>query len=144
MTDATGEGLQTRGAEFGTTTGRKRRCGWFNAVGVRYAVDVSGIDALALTKLDVLTGETEIKVCTGYSIDGVKTDRFPADAEKTERAQPLYESHPGWSEPLDDIRAFDKLPANAQSYVKWLEKIAGAPIRYVGVGRARDAMIERK
>lgn len=144
LTDATGEALQTRGAEFGTTTGRKRRCGWFDAVGVRYAVDVSGIDALALTKLDVLTGEKEVKICTGYSIDGVKTERFPADAEKIARAQPIYESHAGWSEPLDEIRSFDKLPANAQSYVKRLEELAHAPIRYVGVGRARDAMIERK
>ncbi|MEI6231680.1 MAG: adenylosuccinate synthase [Planctomycetota bacterium] len=144
LTDEIGKGLQTRGAEFGTTTGRTRRCGWFDAVGVKYAVDVSGIDALALTKLDVLTGEKEIKVCTSYTIDGVSTTRFPADPEKIANAKPVYESHPGWDESIDDVRSFDKLPANAQSYVKWLEKLSGAPIRYVGVGRARDAMIERK
>ena len=144
LTDSVGEGLQNRGAEFGTTTGRKRRCGWFDAVGVRYAVDVSGIDALALTKLDVLTGEKEIKVCTSYTINGVSTTRFPADPEQIAKAQPVYESHPGWSESIDDVRSFDKLPANAQSYVRWLEKLSGAHIRYVGVGRARDAMIDRQ
>ncbi len=144
LSDSVGEGLQNRGAEFGTTTGRKRRCGWFDAVGVRYAVDVSGIDALALTKLDVLTSEKEIKVCTAYEINGVKTTRFPADPERIANAKPIYESHPGWSEPIDDVRSFDKLPANAQSYVRWLEKLSGTKIRYVGVGRARDAMIEIK
>ncbi len=144
LTDATGEGLQTRGAEFGTTTGRRRRCGWFDAVGVRYAVEVSGIDALALTKLDVLTGEKELKICTAYSVDGKKVTRFPADPEQVAKAQPIYESHPGWGEPIDDVRSFEKLPAAAQSYVKRLEELSGARIRYVGVGRGRDAMIERK
>ena len=144
LTDAIGVGLQTKGAEFGTTTGRKRRCGWFDAVGVRYAVEVSGIDALALTKLDVLTGETELKICTSYSIDGKKITRFPSDPEQVSKAQPNYETHPGWSENIEAVRSYEQLPANARSYVKRLEELSGAKIRYVGVGRARDAMIDRK
>jgi adenylosuccinate synthase len=143
LTDKTGEGLQTRGMEFGTTTGRKRRCGWFDAVGVRYSVEVSGIDALALTKLDVLTGEQEIKICTGYSIDGVVKNRFPCDPHSLASAKPVYESMPGWTEKIDDIRSFDKLPVNARKYVERLEHLAGARISYVGVGSARDAMIRR-
>jgi len=144
LTDGIGEGLQTRGAEFGTTTGRKRRCGWFDAVGVRYAVEVSGIDALALTKLDVLTGEKEIKICTSYDVDGRKVERFPCDHHALVAAKPVYESMPGWTEVLDDVRSFDKLPRAAQNYVKRLEVLAGAKIRYVGVGRGRDAMIDRQ
>jgi len=144
LTNGTGEALQTRGHEFGTTTGRKRRCGWFDAVGVRYAVSISGIDALALTKLDVLTGEKEIHICTAYQIDGKNTTRFPCDAQVMETAKPVYESMPGWSEVLDDVRSFSALPQAAQNYVKRLEALAGAPIRYVGVGRSRDAMIKRE
>jgi len=144
LTDGIGEGLQTRGAEFGTTTGRRRRCGWYDAVGVRYAVEVSGIDALALTKLDVLTGEPEIKICTSYEHNGKKIERFPCDHQVVSAVKPVYESMPGWKEPIDDVRSFDKLPQAAQNYVKRLEKLAGAPIRYVGVGRGRDAMIRRE
>ena len=143
LLDTTGEELRKRGNEFGTTTGRPRRCGWFDAVGVRYAVDVSGIDALALTKLDVLTGEPELKICTSYTVDGVKKDRFPCDIHTLLNAKPVYESMPGWIEKIDDIRSFAKLPANAQAYVKRLEELARAPIKYVGVGSGRDAMIRR-
>jgi adenylosuccinate synthase len=144
LTDGIGEGLQTRGAEFGTTTGRKRRCGWYDAVGVRYAVEVSGIDALALTKLDVLTGEPEVKICTGYTVNGKKIDRFPCEHTVLAAVKPSYESMPGWSENIEGVRTYDKLPKAAQNYVKRLETLAGAPIRYVGVGRGRDAMISRE
>ena len=143
LTDSVGEGLQKRGMEFGTVTGRKRRCGWFDAVGVRYAVNISGVDALALTKLDVLTGEKELKICTSYLVDGVKTDRFPGDASVLAAVQPVYESMPGWNEPIDNIRVFSELPIAAQNYVKRLETLAHAPIKYVGVGSGRDAMIPR-
>jgi adenylosuccinate synthase len=142
--DEVGLGIQTRGKEFGTTTGRKRRCGWFDAVGVRYAVDVSGIDELALTKIDVLTGEKELKICTSYEIDGKRLDRFPADHHSLVAAKPVYETMPGWSENIENVREFSQLPATAQRYVERLEKLAGAKIRYVGVGPSRDAMIERK
>jgi adenylosuccinate synthase len=141
LTESVGEGLCTRGAEFGTTTGRRRRCGWFDAVGVRYAVNLSGLDALALTKLDVLTGEPELKICTAYTINGQKKDRFPCDADALQSAQPVYETMPGWSENIENVRSFEALPKNAQNYVKRLEHLSGAPIRYIGVGRTRDAMI---
>ncbi|MBE7462137.1 MAG: adenylosuccinate synthase [Planctomycetes bacterium] len=141
LLDAQGEALRQRGGEFGTTTGRPRRCGWFDAVAVRYAVEVSGVDALALTKLDVLTGERELKVCTHYTVDGRMLDRFPADLSLVERAQPVYETLPGWSETLDACRRFAELPAAAQAYVKRLEQCSGAPVRYIGVGAARDALI---
>ena len=141
LKDGMGERLQTQGAEIGTTTGRKRRCGWFDAVGVRYAVEVSGIDMLALTKLDVLTGIEELRICTEYVADGAHLKRFPSDAHLLDSARPVYESMPGWTESIEDVRSFEKLPKAAQNYVKRLEALAGAPIRYVGVGRARDAMI---
>lgn len=142
--DEVGVGIQTRGKEFGTTTGRKRRCGWFDAVGVRYAVDVSGIDELALTKIDVLTGEKELKICTAYMVNGQKVERFPADHHALVDVKPVYETMPGWSENIENVREFSQLPATAQRYVERLEKLAGAKIRYVGVGPSRDAMIERK
>ena len=144
LLDAQGEAIRTRGGEFGTTTGRPRRCGWFDAVGVRYAAEVSGVDAIALTKLDVLSGETELKICTSYHVDGKKIERFPADLHALEVAKPVYESMPGWSESLEDVRDFNKLPKKAQDYVLRLEKLSGVPIRYIGVGKARDALIERK
>jgi adenylosuccinate synthase len=143
LLDKTGEELRKRGNEFGTTTGRPRRCGWFDAVGVRYAVDVSGIDALALTKIDVLTGEPELKICTSYTVDGVKRDRFPCDIHALIAAKPVYETMPGWSEKIDHVRSFSKLPVNAQRYVERLEALAGAKIKFVGVGSGRDAMIRR-
>ena len=141
LTEKVGEGLRTRGVEFGTTTGRPRRCGWFDAVGVRYAVEVSGIDALALTKLDVLTGEPEIKICTAYLSDGVRHERFPADMHVLANAAPVYETLPGWREPIEAARNLDQLPSAARNYVRRLEQLAGAPIRYIGVGRGREAMI---
>jgi adenylosuccinate synthase len=143
LTESVGEGLRQRGAEFGTTTGRPRRCGWFDAVGIRYAVEVSGIDAIALTKLDVLTSESELKLCVAYDIGGKRVERFPCDHQAVAAAKPIYETMPGWKEPLDDIRSFAKLPKTAQNYVKRIEQLAGIPVRYIGVGRARDAMIKR-
>ena len=143
LKESVGEGLRQRGGEFGTTTGRPRRCGWFDAVGVRYAVEVSGIDAIAMTKLDVLTGEPEVKLCVAYEIDGARVERFPCDHKALERAQPVYETLPGWKEPLDEIRAFAKLPKAARNFVKRVEALAGVKVRFIGVGRTRDAMIRR-
>jgi adenylosuccinate synthase len=141
LTESVGEGLRKRGGEFGTTTGRPRRCGWFDAVGVKYAVEVSGIDAIALTKLDVLTGEPEVKICIAYMVNGKRIERFPCEHQDLSAAQPVYESLPGWKERLDDVRSFDMLPQNAQKYVRRLESLSGVPVKYVGVGQARDAMI---
>jgi len=143
LKDSVGEGLRTRGGEFGTTTGRPRRCGWFDAVGIKYAAEVSGIDAIAMTKLDVLTGEPEVKLCVAYEIDGARVERFPCDHKALEQARPVYETLPGWKEPLDAIRSFGKLPKAARGFVKRVEALAGVKVRYIGVGRTRDAMIER-
>ncbi|MCZ7644178.1 MAG: adenylosuccinate synthase [Planctomycetota bacterium] len=143
LLDAQGEALRQRGGEFGTTTGRPRRCGWFDAVAVQYAVEVSGVDALALTKLDVLTGEKELKLCTHYLVGGERLERFPADLARVEQARPVYETMPGWSESLEELRDFSKLPKAARAYVERLEALSGAPIRYIGVGAARDALIRR-
>ncbi|MCK6474931.1 MAG: adenylosuccinate synthase [Planctomycetes bacterium] len=138
-----GEALRQKGGEFGVTTGRPRRCGWFDAVCVRYAAEVSGVDALALTKIDVLTGEKELKICTGYKLNGETIDRFPADLHAVEHVEPVYATVPGWEESLADIRAFEDLPPAAQAYVLQIEGLVGTPIRYIGVGKARDALIRR-
>ena len=143
LKDAQGDALRTRGAEFGTTTGRPRRCGWLDMVGVRYAVGVSGVDTIALTKLDVLTGEKELKIGTSYRIGGREVTRFPADTHLVEEAQPVYETLPGWEESIEDVRDYAKLPKNARVYIERIEKLAGAPVRYIGVGRARDALIRK-
>lgn len=138
-----GDALRQKGGEFGTTTGRPRRCGWFDAVCVRYAVEVSGVDALALTKLDVLTGEKELKICTGYKLGSEVIDRFPADLHAVEHVEPVYATVPGWEESIADIRDFKDLPPTAQAYVLQIESLVGTPIRYIGVGKARDALIRR-
>ncbi|MCW8129520.1 MAG: adenylosuccinate synthase [Planctomycetota bacterium] len=144
LTDAQGDAIRERGGEFGTTTGRPRRCGWFDAVGVNYATEVSGVDAIALTKLDVLTGEKELKLCVKYTVDGRELTRFPADIHAVEKAVPTYETMPGWGESLEDIRQYEKLPRAARDYVERIEKLVGIPVRYIGVGKSRDALIEKK
>jgi adenylosuccinate synthase len=143
LLDQAGVALREKGNEYGTTTGRPRRCGWLDAVCVRYAVEVSGVDTLALTKLDVLTGEKELKIAVAYRIDGQQTEQFPADAEDLARATPVYETLPGWQEPIDDIREYERLPENAKRYIARLEALVGIPVRLIGVGAARDALIER-
>ena len=143
LTDQLGARLRERGGEFGTTTGRPRRCGWFDAVATRYGVEVSGADAVALTKLDVLTGERELRVCTAYRVDGKLLERLPADAGILQRAEPVYETHPGWSEVPDQARSFGKLPRAARAYVRRVEELLGIPVAYVGVGKTRDALIRR-
>ncbi len=144
LTDKIGDGLRERGAEFGTTTGRPRRCGWLDMVALRYAVEVSGADAIALTKMDVLTGQREVLICTGYQIDGEPVERFPSDLSRVERAVPVYESMPGWPENIEEVRSYAGLPKAARLYVERIEELLGLPVAYVGVGKARDALIERK
>jgi len=144
LTDKSGDELRERGAEFGTTTGRPRRCGWLDMVALRYAIEVSGADAIGLTKLDVLTGQKEIQICTSYQIEGETVDRFPADLSRVEKAVPVYESMPGWAEDIDDIRDFGKLPENARLYVERIEDLLSVPVSFVGVGKARDALIRRQ
>jgi adenylosuccinate synthase len=136
-----GERLRQAGAEFGTTTGRPRRCGWYDAPIARYSARINGITDFVLTKLDVLTGLTEIPVCVAYEVDGVRFDEMPVNQSDFHHATPIYESFPGWTEDISSARTFADLPANAQNYVQAIEKISGARFSAIGVGPARDEII---
>ncbi len=136
-----GERLRQAGAEFGTTTGRPRRCGWYDAPIARYSARINGITDFVLTKLDVLTGLTEIPVCVAYEVDGVRFDEMPVNQSDFHHATPIYESFPGWTEDISSARTFADLPANAQKYVHAIEKISGARFSAIGVGPARDEII---
>ena len=133
--------LRTNGAEFGTTTGRPRRCGWFDAVIGRYATRVNGVTDFVLTKLDVLTGLAEIPVCVAYDVDGVRHDEMPMNQSEFARAVPIYETFPGWSEDISKARRLDDLPSAARKYIDALEKMIKAPISAIGVGPGRDETI---
>ncbi len=144
LDDATGEGLRERGAEYGTTTGRPRRCGWFDAVAARFAVEVAGIDAVAVTKLDVLDGCPEIRVATAYRLpDGSAVDTFPADSTVAERLEPVYETLPGWRRPTEGVTRIADLPAEARDYLGYLEAKVGAPIVIVSTGPRREETLVR-
>lgn len=143
LDDEVGEDLRTRGGEFGVTTGRPRRTGWFDAVVVRYAARVNGLTDLCLTKLDVLTGYKEIPVCVGYELDGIVVDEMPPDQVDFARAVPVYEMVPGWSEDITGCRSFDELPEAAQAYILRLEELVGCRISSIGVGPGREATIIR-
>jgi adenylosuccinate synthase len=133
--------LQT-GGEFGTTTGRPRRCGWYDSVVVRWASLVNGLSDLVLTKLDVLTGIEKIKVCVSYEVDGVRFDKMPTDQYDFERAKPIYQEFDGWNENISGARNFSDLPLNAQKYVQALEELSNCRISVIGVGASRDAIIQ--
>jgi len=139
----TGNYIRERGNEYGTTTRRPRRCGWFDSMAVRYSVDLCGITAICITLLDVLSGIDELKVCTGYTIRGKKLDYFRADMDTLAEVEPVYESLPGWKEDISGVRNFADLPANCQAYVKRLETLVGAPIKMVSVGAERSATLMR-
>jgi adenylosuccinate synthase len=139
--DEDGEALRKIGGEVGVTTGRNRRCGWFDAPIARYAVRVNGLTDFFLTKLDVLTGWEKIPVCVAYEIDGKRVEELPASQSDFHHAQPIYEYPPGWKENISKARSVADLPKNAQEYVKFLEKISGAPMSAIGVGPGRDETI---
>jgi adenylosuccinate synthase len=139
---AVAERIRDLGGEFGATTGRPRRCGWFDAVVVRYAVRVNGLTGLAVTKLDVLDTFAEIPVAVGYKLDGEVVDSMPADLERLERVEPVYEMAPGWQKEISGARRLADLPSAARAYVDRLQDLAGAPVRYVSVGTRRDQIIE--
>ena len=139
----TGEYIRTRGREFGTTTGRPRRVGWFDAVATRYSVELNGITAIAVTLLDVLSGLDEIKVCVGYEKNGQKLDGFRADMDTLAGVTPVYETLPGWKEEINTATAYEQLPVNAKKYVDRLEQLMGAPIKIVSVGPQREATLMR-
>ncbi len=143
LTDEVGEALRQKGGEFGVTTGRPRRTGWFDAVVVRYATRINGLTDICLTKLDVLTGYETIPVCVAYEVDGVRTPEMPLDQTGFHHAVPVYEELPGWSEDITGVRSFDDLPANAQAYVKRLEEVSRCRISSIGVGAGREATIVR-
>ena len=136
--DADGELLRARGREFGATTGRPRRCGWFDAVASRYSCMLSGVNKLVVTKLDVLDEFDEIAVCTAYEIDGVRTTEFPAAVEDLEKVKPVYEMMPGWKTPLDAVTSPEGLPENARKYLARMAELIGAEIEIISVGPRRD------
>ena len=141
LMDDLGTKLRQDGDEFGATTGRPRRCGWFDAVVVRHAVRLNGLNGLALTKLDVLTGINPIRICTGYEFNGRRLEDFPAGGAVLRGVRPVYEELPGWNEPLHQARALDDLPANARAYIRRLEQVSGAPMIMISVGAGRNETI---
>jgi len=141
MVEGIGETLCDRGAEFGTTTGRKRRCGWFDAVIGRYAVRINGMDCLAITKLDVLDTLSELKVCVAYEIDGVRTTDFPSSARQFANCKPIYETLPGWQSNTEDCRSLEDLPPQALNYLKFLAELMEVPIAIVSLGASRHQTI---
>jgi adenylosuccinate synthase len=141
LLDADGDRLRDVGAEFGTTTGRDRRCGWYDAVVARYAARINGLTEFCLTKLDVLGGWERIPVCVAYDIDGVRHDEMPMTQSEFHHAKPVYEMFPGWKEDISGCRSFRDLPTTAQSYVRALEEMSGAPVWAVGVGPGREQTV---
>jgi adenylosuccinate synthase len=141
LLDEDGEKLRTIGGERGVTTGRPRRCGWFDAPIARYATRINGLTDIFLTKLDVLTGWEKIPVCVAYDIDGTRSEELPMTQTEFHHAKPIYEMLPGWSEDISGAKTMEDLPANARAYIKFLEDVSGAPISAVGVGQDRNATI---
>jgi len=142
LTDAEGEYLRKAGGEVGVTTGRPRRCGWFDAVIARYATRVNGLTDFFLTKLDVLSGLTTVPVCVAYEVDGVRRDEMPMTQTEFHHATPIYEHLDGWSEDISGVKSFNDLPKNAQTYVKTLEEMSGTRISAIGVGPGRNQTLQ--
>ncbi|MCI0503756.1 adenylosuccinate synthase [Candidatus Micrarchaeota archaeon] len=142
LKDGTGEIIRKVGREFGTTTGRPRRCGWLDLVVLRYTCMINGATEIALTKLDVLGGLREIKVATAYDVGGRETGDFPLDLPRLAKAVPVYETLPGWGEDISSCRSAGELPANARKYVQYIEKKLGVPVKIISVGPKRDETIQ--
>ncbi|MBC7518207.1 MAG: adenylosuccinate synthase [Microbacteriaceae bacterium] len=141
--DESGEFLRSKGFEFGTTTGRPRRTGWYDAPIARYSARINGVTDFVMTKLDVLTGLKVIPVCVAYSVDGVRVEEVPVSQSDFHHAVPIYEEFPGWTEDLTEVRHFDDLPKNAQDYVLAIEAMSGSRVSAIGVGPGRDAIVVR-
>jgi adenylosuccinate synthase len=141
--NAIGQRIRERGHEYGTTTGRPRRCGWFDAVAVKYSATISGITEIAMMHLDTLAGLDELKICYAYDIDGKQTSFFPADAGQLNKAKCVYQAVPGWMEEIRDVKKFENLPKTAQDYVKTIEQIVGVPIKMIGIGPKRSDILYR-
>ncbi|RMH27710.1 MAG: adenylosuccinate synthase [Planctomycetota bacterium] len=143
LADATGDRIRERGQEFGTTTGRPRRCGWLDLVSARHGAELNDCDAIALTMLDVLAGFDELRVCVAYRLGGRETTRFPLDAADLSRAEPVYETLPGFAEEIAGVGSFDDLPRAAREYAEVIERFVGAPVEIVSVGPDRAQTIRR-
>src|SRR5512134_2042830 len=141
LSDEVGEQLRQRGQEFGATTGRPRRTGWFDAAALKRSIQLNGLSGLCITKLDVLDGVEEVKICVGYRIEGQVSEILPVGAEELERCEPVYEDLPGWKESTVGIKSYDKLPKAARDYLARIEKLAGVPIDLISTGPERDETI---
>jgi adenylosuccinate synthase len=141
LDDADGQRLGERGREFGTTTGRKRRCGWFDAALVRQTCVTSGVNGIALTKLDVLDGFETLKICVGYEVDGVTLDYLPTAADKQARCTPVYEEMPGWNASTEGARSWNDLPGEAVKYVRRIEELIQCPVALLSTSPERDDTI---
>ncbi len=144
LNDEIGEAIRSRAAEYGTTTGRARRCGWFDAVSARYSAVMNGMTSAILTRLDILDGFSSIKICVGYRLNGELTDRFPSSTVLLDKCEPVYEEVPGWDTPTQGARNAADLPAAAVSYVKRLEELIGCPVSMVSTGPHRDEVVVLK
>ncbi len=143
LNDETGEMLRQRGGEFGATTGRPRRCGWLDLVALKYAVEVNGITAIALTKVDVLSGIKKIKLCTAYRLNGQISTNVPASNSEFEKVEPIYEFFDGWEDALDACSHYDHLPENLKKYIVFIEKYLSIPVRYISTGQRRDQILQK-
>lgn len=143
LEDETGQKIREQGNEYGATTGRPRRCGWFDAVAAKFTAMINGVDYIALTLLDVLTGFDKLKVCTSYSIDGTETDFYPSSVDEIEKAKPVYVELDGWTEDITKITNFNDLPENAKKYVYFIEQQTGIKVKIVSVGPNRSQTIFR-
>jgi adenylosuccinate synthase len=144
LSGALADRLRESGQEYGASTGRPRRCGWYDAVVVRYSARLNGLDAVALTKLDVLDGLEEVLICTGYKTSAGTLTEFPADLRILSGAEPVYERMPGWSAPTKGVTQFDQLPADAQRYVKRLEEVSGVDCAIISTGSDRSETIVKQ
>lgn len=136
-----GEAIRAVGNEYGATTGRPRRCGWFDAVASRHSIQVNAFDLIAITRLDILSGFARLPICVAYELDGARTTQFPARSDVVARCRPIYEELEGWQVPLTGARRWSDLPVQAQRYVRRIETLLGVPVGLVGVGESRDATI---
>ncbi|MDP1651990.1 MAG: adenylosuccinate synthase [Rhodocyclaceae bacterium] len=139
--DPTGKHMATKGHEFGATTGRARRCGWFDAAAMKRSIQINGVSGLCVTKLDVLDGIEEMKICIGYKLDGNFTDILPVGADDLERCEPIYESMPGWKDSTVGVKTLDGLPAAARAYIKRMEEVCGVPVDMISTGPDREETI---
>jgi len=142
LTDKLGESIREAGGEYGATTGRPRRCGWFDAVVARQSARVNGLTGMVITKLDVLDGISPLRICTGYTCEGDQFDVLPSDLDKLTRCKPVYEEHPGWTDPTAGATRWEDLPEEARSYIKRLEELSEVPVAVVSTGQERNEYIE--